>query len=61
MSAYLREHKHKENLQQKQDLVDGLKALIATHEQADRPDWVYVFQLQAKLKKAEKQLEHMRP
>jgi len=61
MGAYLREHGHKESLKSKQDKVDTLKDLIRTHEDAKKPDWIYIFRLQQKLKKAEKQLEHMRP
>lgn len=61
MSAYLREHKHKENLHEKDEAVKTLKALIETHEQSDKPDWIYICRLNVKLKRAEKQREHMRP
>jgi hypothetical protein len=61
MGAYLREHNHKENLHEKYEKVQTLKALIKEWEESPNPDWIYIFKLQQKLKKAEKQLEHMRP
>jgi hypothetical protein len=61
MSAYIREHDHRENVVKKCQRIAGLRDLIKTHEDSDNPDWIYIFRLQERLKKAEKQLEHMRP
>ena len=61
MSAFLREHGHADRLYKKKQRVDGLKDLLKTHEESDNPDWIEIAQLMGRLKRAEKQLEHMRP
>ena len=61
MSAYIREHGHRDNVIKKCQRIAGLKDLLATHEASGKPDWIEIFRIGERIKKAEKQLEHMRP
>jgi hypothetical protein len=61
MSAYLRDHGHKESRKAKEELVANLKTKVTLAESSCNPDHVKIYRLKQDLKKAEKQLEHMRP
>ena len=57
----LREFEHAERVMEKKHRVEGLRALLETHEQHHHPDDEYTKDLRQRLKQAQRQLENMRP
>ena len=57
----VREFEQAERVMEKKHRVEGLRALLETHEQHHHPDDEYTKDLRQRLKQAQRQLENMRP
>ena len=57
----VRDNGHNERVAQKCERIQGLKALLQTHEDREWPDIAYIEELKMKIKRAESQLKNMRP
>ncbi len=51
---------HKEKVVKKYERIQGLEALLATHESSENPDHPYVLKLRARLRCAKNQFIAMR-
>jgi len=59
--AVARELEHAERVMEKKHRVEGLRALLEMHQQQHEPDDQYIKGLRQRLKRAQTQLENMRP
>ena len=59
--AVVREFEHAERVMEKKHRVEVLRALLEMHQQQDEPDDEYIKGLRQRLKKAQTQLDNMRP
>jgi hypothetical protein len=59
-STVVREFEHAERVMEKKRRVEVLRALLETHRQQHEPD-EYIKGLRQRLKRAQTQLENMRP
>ena len=57
----VREFEHAERVMEKKHRVEGLRALLEMHQQQHEPDDEYIKGLRQRLKRAQTQLENMRP
>ena len=59
--AVVREFEHAERVTEKKHRVEVLRALLEMHQKQNEPDDEYIKGLRQRLKKAQTQLDNMRP